>query len=240
MPRRRVQNPAMERVGPSRRWPLFDTAASRAFEQHCARALPAHTLMQRAGLAVARLALAVAPHARTIWIACGPGNNGGDGFEAASHLRAWGKDPVVTWSGAPSRAPADALASLHRAQALNVRFSDQIPPQWDLAIDAMLGLGAARPLDGVLAEWSAALADAGGRPVLAVDLPSGLNGDTGTGMAVRASHTLSLLTLKPGLFTGGGRDAAGAVWFDDLGCAGPLPGAHRFPRRPASCQRPAA
>jgi hydroxyethylthiazole kinase-like uncharacterized protein yjeF len=55
-----------------------------------------------------------------------------------------------------------------------------------------------------------------GRPVLAVDVPSGLHADTGAGLAVRATHTLALLTLKPGLFTAGGRDAAGQVWFDDL------------------------
>jgi hydroxyethylthiazole kinase-like uncharacterized protein yjeF len=212
----------MERIRPGRRWPLFDTAATRAIEQACAVGLPAHTLMQRAGLSVARLALALAPHARSIWVACGPGNNGGDGLEAARHLRQWGKEPIVTWSGQEARAPADALASLHAAQAANIRFSDQVPSQWDLAIDAMLGLGAGRPMEGVLAEWSAAMTGAGDRPVLAVDLPSGLDADTGTGLAVRASHTLSLLTLKPGLFTGGGRDAAGQVWFDELGSAAPL------------------
>ncbi len=213
----------MERIRPGLRWPLFDTAATRAIEQVCAAGLPAHTLMQRAGLSVARLALALAPHARSIWVACGPGNNGGDGLEAARHLQQWGKAPVVTWSGQEARAPADALASLHAAQAANIRFSDQVPPQWDLAIDALLGLGTARPMEGVLAEWSAAMMGAGDRPVLAVDLPSGLNADAGTGPAVRASHTLSLLTLKPGLFTGGGRDASGQVWFDDLGSAAQLP-----------------
>src|SRR6185369_11681384 len=57
-------------------------------------------------------------------------------------------------------------------------------------------------------------------PVLAVDLPSGLDANTGVGHAVRATHTLSLLSLKPGLFTAGGRDAAGQVWFDDLGVDG--------------------
>ena len=82
------------------------------------RTLPAHTLMQRAGLAVARLALAIAPHARTIWIACGPGNNGGDGLEAALHLQALGQgSAVVSWLGDEARLPADALASLQRARA---------------------------------------------------------------------------------------------------------------------------
>jgi hypothetical protein len=97
--------------------PLFGVAATRGIEQAAAAALPPHTLMQRAGLATARLALALAPHARTVWIACGPGNNGGDGLEAAMHLRAWGLNPVVTWLGEPDRAPADAHASWQRAVA---------------------------------------------------------------------------------------------------------------------------
>ena len=79
--------------------PLFDIAATRRIEAAAAAALPAHTLMPRAGTAVARLALALAPHARCVWIACGPGNNGGDGLEAAMQLRQWGANPVVTWLG---------------------------------------------------------------------------------------------------------------------------------------------
>ena len=65
---------------------LYGVAACRQIEHLVMRPLPARTLMQRAGLAVARLALALAPHARVVWVACGPGNNGGDGFEAALHL----------------------------------------------------------------------------------------------------------------------------------------------------------
>jgi ADP-dependent NAD(P)H-hydrate dehydratase / NAD(P)H-hydrate epimerase len=210
----------MERIRATRTWPLFDAHASREVERACAATLPPHTLMQRAGLAVARLALAVAPHAKAVWIACGPGNNGGDGFEAAIHLHAWGKNPLVTWAGDQAKAPADALASLQRARAAGVRFADQVPGDCDLVIDAMLGLGAGRPLDGTLGEWARTMNE-GGRPVLAVDLPSGLAADTGAGEPVRATHALSLLTLKPGLFTGGGRDAAGMVWFDDLGIARP-------------------
>src|SRR5688572_6273148 len=83
-------NAFMQRITPDRRWPLFDTAAVRGVEQSATASLAPHTLMRRAGLAVARLALALSPHSRTIWIACGPGNNGGDGMEAAAHLRAWG------------------------------------------------------------------------------------------------------------------------------------------------------
>ena len=206
----------MKRVTPDNRWPLFDITATRQIEQAAARALPPHALMQRAGLAVARLALALAPHAKTIWIACGPGNNGGDGLEAAMHLQAWGQAPHVTWLGDETRASPDSLASLARARLAGVAISAGPPPAWDLAIDALLGIGPSRAPEGRLAEWIAQM-NGGPAPVLAVDVPSGLNADTGTASAVRARHTLSLLTLKPGLFTGQGRDAAGSVWFDDLG-----------------------
>jgi hydroxyethylthiazole kinase-like uncharacterized protein yjeF len=210
--------PAMLRATPDRPWPLFDVAALRGLEQRAAAALPPHTLMQRAGRSVARLALALAPHARTIWLACGPGNNGGDGFEAALHLKRWGKDPVVTWLGEEARAPQDARTSLRRAREAGVRFAPEPPAGCDLAVDALLGIGASRAPEGSLLAHVERL-NACGAPVLAVDLPSGLDADTGRGEAfVRARHTLSLLALKPGLFTGNGRDAAGEVWFDDLHC----------------------
>src|SRR5687768_9113938 len=143
----------MQRITPNRSWPLFDVAATRAMEAAAAAALPPHTLMQRAGLAVARLAMAVAPHAKTIWVACGPGNNGGDGMEAALHLRQWGKQPVVTWAGDEGKAPADALASLRRARDAAVIFASEPPAHWDFGIDALLGLGTARPLEGRIAQW---------------------------------------------------------------------------------------
>src|SRR6185503_8027778 len=134
----------MQRVTPDRSWPLHDVAATRRLEQAAAAALPPHTLMQRAGLAAARLSLALAPHARTVWVACGPGNNGGDGFEAALHLQQWGKKPVVTWLGEEGRAPEDARVSLQRARAAGVRFAPEPPESFDFAIDALLGIGASR------------------------------------------------------------------------------------------------
>lgn len=210
----------MRRVTPDRPWPLHDVAGCRAIEQAAAAGLPPHALMQRAGLAVARLALAIAPHAKHIWVACGPGNNGGDGFEAALHLHQWGKAVTVTPSGDEQSAPLDARASRQRARDARVTFATEAPAPFDLAIDALLGIGAARPLDGAMAAWADRMNTAGA-PVLAVDVPSGLASDTGMGGAVRATHTLSLLTLKPGLFTGHGRDASGEAWFDDLGIANP-------------------
>ena len=214
----------MHRITSATAADLFDIAATRRIEQAAAAALPGHALMQRAGLAVARLAMALAPHARTIWVACGPGNNGGDGFEAAAQLRHRGFFPVVTFLGDEHRLPPDAKASLQRARDAGVTFSSTPPSIYELAIDALLGIGSTRPPEGAMAEWLAKM-HAGAQPVLSVDVPSGLNADTGT-LPAGADHALAsprtcltFLTLKPGLFTAQGRDAAGTVWFDDLGCS---------------------
>jgi hydroxyethylthiazole kinase-like uncharacterized protein yjeF len=217
----------MQPITPNLPRPLHDVASTRALEQTLAATLPPHTLMQRAGLATARLALALAPHARTFWVACGPGNNGGDGLEAALHLQQWGKRPLVTWLGSPQTAPADAQASYARAQAAGVQFLDAPPPACDACIDALLGIGVTRAAEGQLADWIHRI-NALDVPVLAVDLPSGLNADTGhvSGPAVRATHTLSLLTLKPGLYTAEGRDLVGQVWLDDLGANSTAAAAH--------------
>lgn len=224
----------MHRITSHQPHPLFNTAATRRIEQAAAAALPPHTLMQRAGLAVAQLAQALAPHARTVWIACGPGNNGGDGLEAAMHLQRSGRQVAVTWLGQADKAPADANASWQRAQAAGVVWANAPPadlgPQ-DLCIDALLGIGVcSSPQAPVRVPDARQLAcqhalQHSPATVLAVDLPSGLDADTGQFAAgfgplvapYRPTHTLSLLTLKPGLFTAAGRDAAGQVWWDDLG-----------------------
>ena len=211
---------------PRRTLPLFGVASSRAIEQQAQARLAPHTLMRRAGQAVARLAIALAPHAQRVWIAAGPGNNGGDGLEAAVLLKQAGRDVRVTLCGDAARLPPDASDALARAQAAGVaidgspasEFMRTLAPH-DLALDALLGLGASRAPQGQIAALIDAL-NALTCPVLAVDLPSGLNAHTGQalgGVCVRASHTLALLTLKPGLYTGHGRDLAGKVWFDDLG-----------------------
>lgn len=210
----------MHAIHADRSWPLHGVARTRQLEHLAQAQLPPHVLMQRAGLAVARLALALAPHAQRIWIAAGPGNNGGDGFEAALHLQRTGRQVSVSDFGSAAR-PADAAASLARARAAGVQIDAGLPagPQADLVIDALLGLGTTRPASGAIAEAVHRL-NAHPGPRLAVDLPTGLDTDTGAMLgtaAVQATHTLALLTLKPGLFTAHGRDLAGDVWFDDLG-----------------------
>jgi hydroxyethylthiazole kinase-like uncharacterized protein yjeF len=227
----------MRTITGHQREPLHGIAGTRSLEFAARAALPAHTLMSRAGLAVALLARALAPHARCIWVACGPGNNGGDGLVAAMHLHRWaegtGLQVVVTHTlGAQvgaAQLPPDAAQALTDARSAGVLIQSDPPPSFDLAIDALLGIGVTRPLQGTLASVTRMLRTTSA-PVLCVDLPSGLQADTGALTDIdptelrRAEvsrpgprHTLSLLTLKPGLFTHQGRDAAGQVWFDNLG-----------------------
>ena len=199
--------------------PLFGVDATRRLELALQEPLPPHALMQRAGLALAQLALAIAPHARCFWVACGPGNNGGDGLEAARHLHQWGKSVVVTWLGSEEQTTPDSLAAYQQAKLAGVAFADQAPPNFDFCIDALLGIGAtARPIHGRMAMWIEQMNNSR-RPILAVDLPTGLDAESGTIQTphVRASHTLCLLTLKPGLYTAHGRDVSGTVWLADLG-----------------------
>jgi hydroxyethylthiazole kinase-like uncharacterized protein yjeF len=200
---------------------LHSVASTRRVEAALQSTLPEHTLMQRAGAATARLALALAPHARRVWIAAGPGNNGGDGLEAAARLARDGRNVGVWLVVDPGALPADAALALERARAAGVaidRPGGRLEAT-DLAIDALLGIGGARAPRGALADAIRQL-NALACPVLAIDLPSGLDADTGRPFgadAVRADHTLALLTAKPGLFTADGRDHAGSVWLERLG-----------------------
>ena len=231
----------MQKITSVQSHPLFSVEATRRIEQLEANKLPPHALMQRAGLAVARLTVALAPHAKCIWLACGPGNNGGDGFEAAMHLHQWGKKVVVTWTGVGNNGlRPDAERAFKRSSAAGVVFADLPPPDADFCIDALLGIGSnldpSRRGSARILNWLQIMRDSA-IPCLAVDVPSGLNADTGASNVPEAKSaiflgslsprihcdkdrfTLSLLTLKPGLFTNEGRDRAGEVWFDDLGIA---------------------
>jgi hydroxyethylthiazole kinase-like uncharacterized protein yjeF len=211
--------------------PLFDDATTRQIERRATAAAGDHVLMARAGRALARLARALAPHARTAWIAAGPGNNGGDGLVLATWLHRSGVAVSVTLVGhaADKPLPPDAARALAEARAAGVTIRADLPGAderagLDLAVDALLGVGQTRAPDGVLADAIAALNAVRG-VVLSVDVPTGLSTATGAtlgGVAVRATHTLTLLTAKTGLFTGAGREQCGEIWFDDLGVA-PLP-----------------
>ena len=216
------------RITTGMRHRLLDLPAARHLECLALEHFPSYSLMQRAGASVARLALALAPHARNIWIACGPGNNGGDGFEAARHLHLRGCPVSVGYAGDPAKLPADARTAFDRAREAGVAFGHNPPAEVggdDLYIDALLGIGSR---EGDIPAWiQASLHALHSAPcrVLAIDLPTGLCAGTGQYMkgfepansCLSERHTISLLSLKTGLFTGQGRDAVGTLWHDDLG-----------------------
>ena len=198
----------------------------RALEAHLQATSPT-PLMDLAGLTIARLALAVAPHARRTVVMAGPGNNGGDGLEAALHLHCWGKAVQVHLLCDPQQWPADARRAFERASQAGVPLQAGLPTSAtlldakDLCIDALLGIGATRAPDGKLRQaidWM----NASGAQVLAADIPTGLDADSGQPLGepnavVKADHTLTLLGSKPGLFMGHGRDVCGTLWLSTLG-----------------------
>lgn len=209
---------------------FFDRASTIAIEQRLMGQLPPHTLMQMAGQSVSRLARSIAPHARSIWVACGPGNNGGDGLIAAIQIQAWmnstGGTVWVTFLGREASLPPDAQWALEAARSAGVVFSCPPPGQWiDLGVDALLGIGSSskrHPESNPIQSTMAALREQCGS-LLCVDTPSDLDAFTGsprwnqvTPNPVQQVHTLTFLTLKPGLLTGSGRDLAGTVWLDSL------------------------
>jgi ADP-dependent NAD(P)H-hydrate dehydratase / NAD(P)H-hydrate epimerase len=208
------------------------------------QALSIQPLMALAGLSAAQLARAVAPHARRIWIAAGPGNNGGDGLQAARHLHRWGIQVQVSLMGQPEQLPTDAHAAWVVATAEGVCIHPAPDDDWlaqmtaqDLCIDALLGIGANRAPSEAMQSWIERL-NRSAPPVLALDTPSGLNADSGQTWAsepgmrnvVHAAFTLTYLAAKPGLFMGHGRDLAGDIWLDTLSAACPS----EFPRPQAS------
>ena len=189
--------------------------------------------MQRAGLASAELAReAAGGNTRRILVLAGPGNNGGDAFVAARHLKQWWFDVQVVFTGDKAKLGSDALAAHDAWREAGGTITDSIPENfdWQLAIDGLFGIGLQRELDTRHAELVQRV-NASDRPVLAIDVPSGLEADSGRvlGTAVRASRTITFLGLKPGLLTGDGPDHAGEVHLEVLGLdEPPLPDGHGY------------
>ena len=118
------------------REPLHSAAATRQLEAIAQETLSAHELMKRAGKSVARLARAWVPHAQRVWVATGPGNNGGDGWVAAFHLHKAGVPEVwVTQMGEPARLPPDAAWARQAALEAGVMIRPHAPASADLILE---------------------------------------------------------------------------------------------------------
>src|SRR6266853_103596 len=199
--------------------PIYTTPAMRKLEELAAPA--SGTLMERAGAAAAEFARSLCGDtAKAVLVVAGPGNNGGDAFEVAAHLRRWFFRVSVVFSGERDKLPEDAQAALGKWEAAGGTLLHDVPgePRFDLAVDGLFGTGLKRPLagtHGTLVEKLNAL----GVPILAIDIPSGIDADTGAimGCAVRASHTVTFIAHKPGLLTLDGPDHCGELELDTLG-----------------------
>lgn len=176
--------------------------------------------MERAGAAAAEVALRLCgDRGRPIVLLAGPGNNGGDAFVVARVLRSHYHDVHVVFAGNAERLPKDAAAA-HRAFVSSGGATLVEPPakRAALIVDGLFGIGLARPPEGRYADlvwW----ANASGAPVLALDIPTGLDGGTGQAHApaIRAFATATFIALKPGLLTADGPDQCGDVSVHSLG-----------------------
>ena len=183
-------------------------------------------LMERAGLTAAEVARSMAgDRGGRVVVMAGPGNNGGDAFIVARWLRAWYFDLAVVFAGDAAAMPQDARAAhaaFVAAGGTTMASPDGVRPV--LVVDGLFGVGLARPLTddyAALVRW----ANDTGAPILALDVPSGLNADTGVASdpTVRAAATATFICQKPGLLTADGPDCCGDVSVHSLGIANSPP-----------------
>lgn len=207
----------------------------RAFDAHAISRcrVPGLLLMENAGAAACSLlvaeVLAGAPRGKRAVVVCGVGNNGGDGLVLARHLSVRGADPIAFVAGDAQRISADAAANLAAWRGVGGEVRDLAPGQpiaalasaledADVVVDALFGTGLDRPIEGWLAEVVTAVNRASA-PRFALDVPSGMDADTGStlGVAVMAQATVTFGFHKLGLLTPNGARLAGPVHVVDLG-----------------------
>lgn len=185
-----------------------------------AAGIPGYTLMTRAGESACAILRRRWPEARRLVVVAGPGNNGGDGLVLARLAMRDGLAVKVMLAGSPADLRGEAALAcgdfLAESGALQ-EFDAASLAAADVVVDALLGIGARAPLR---ADWQAIIEAVNrcGRPVLSIDLPSGLDADSGRAMpAMRADATLCFIALKQGLYLGNGPEHAGELFFDALG-----------------------
>lgn len=205
---------------------LLTPAEMTEADRLAARAVPSTSLMETAGAAVARAALAhlaSRPHRRA-FVICGPGNNGGDGYVAARHLQDAGVAVTLAALGDPATLRGDAAGAAARWPESALPLADLALEGDGVLVDALFGAGLARDLAGEAAAAVARVA-AWRRPpdrtVVAVDVPSGLDGASGRvrGTAIQADETVTFFRLKPGHVLLPGRHRCGRITLVQIGIA---------------------
>jgi ADP-dependent NAD(P)H-hydrate dehydratase / NAD(P)H-hydrate epimerase len=181
--------------------------------------IPGYELMTRAGHATLNALRSQWPATRSISVLCGPGNNGGDGYVVARVARAQGVVAHVVAHGDPRQLTGDARHACDDFIAAGGRCEPWSPRvlESDVIVDALYGTGLARAVSGEAAAMIEAV-NASGRPVVAVDVPSGLHADSGVvlGVATRAALTVTFIGRKLGLYLGAAPEHVGHLLFDGL------------------------
>jgi len=187
--------------------------------------IPRLILMEYAGLEVAKAATKILSDLdKKIFIFCGTGYNGGDGMVATRHLNNWGYEVLVCLVGQESKCKDEALSNLNILKRLGVRvvkYSNSFRKNISrvgLIIDAILGIGVEGDLRPPIVKLIKFLNESRS-PILAVDVPSGLNPDTGKiqGVCIEATRTVTFTAPKKGFFLSGGPDNVGEVILKDIG-----------------------
>jgi hydroxyethylthiazole kinase-like uncharacterized protein yjeF len=204
---------------------LYFAGTIQRLEAQARTTQPGIELMERAGLAAAQRARdLLGVDGRAVLLLAGPGNNGGDAFVVARHLREWSYQADVLFTGDAQRLPADARRALQALQDQGGPLPQRklTAQHYDLIVDGLFGTGLRRALEEPYAALIARVEQLGA-PVLALDLPSGINADTGQvmGCALHAHHTVTFIALKPGLLTLDGPDYRGELTVDTLGLDAP-------------------
>lgn len=187
-------------------------------------------LMRRAAIGAAEWATTlISISSGPILILAGPGNNGGDALEMACELKKRHFEVDVVLAASPDQLPPDAAQAYQRFTETGGKTLDRLPQEqdWSLIVDGLFGIGLTRPPEGyytTLIHSANALAQKLNIPLLALDCPSGLDVNTGfcPGAAICASHTITFMAGKPGLFTAEGPDHCGIVQIRSLTLAQPL------------------
>jgi len=176
------------------------------------------TLMERAGRAVADAVSRRLRLGEPVLVICGPGHNGGDGFVAARLLRERGLRVTLALDGDRDALRGDAVAAAARWPGPVEALGAVEPREHALVVDALYGAGLNRPISGDAALLVARI-NAAGKPVVAVDVPSGLSGDSGqaAGPVIKAAETVTFFRLKPGHLLYPGRALCGVVTLADIG-----------------------
>jgi ADP-dependent NAD(P)H-hydrate dehydratase / NAD(P)H-hydrate epimerase len=198
---------------------LLDSAEmARADGLAMARGVAGIDLMERAGSAVADAVLARHASGARVTVVAGPGNNGGDGFVAARLLAERGHRVQVLLLGEAGRLKGDAALAAKRWRGKAVIAEAHRLSGADLVIDGLFGAGLDRPVEGTARAMIEAM-NAHGAPIIAIDLPSGVNGTTGAvmGVAIRAAQTVTFFRKKPGHLLLPGRLYCGAISVADIG-----------------------